>query len=360
MKKTFFFSFTSLLFLILNTHPSPAQIKTISGKNLTDEKMDQFIKTTMDSLKMPGLSVAVINNGKIVYHRALGVTDQHTGKRIDGNTLFEAASMSKPVFAYFVMKMTDKDVLDLDKPLYQYLPYPDIAQDERYKRITARMVLSHTSGFPNWRAMNEDKNLDIKFTPGTQFSYSGEGYDYLAKVIASLTNTTLKNLDGLFQKEVAVPLELKHFYFPGNEYLDTHLAHPHAGDSVTLIDESWDRTLLNAAGGLRTESVDYARFLIAVMNDQNLKKETARDMLKKQVQLPVDNMIRKYAGYTGWALGFAIKETPYGPIYLHAGNNHGFESGFILDKSQKTGYVFFTNCDKGNAFSQKLEALFLQ
>jgi CubicO group peptidase (beta-lactamase class C family) len=140
--------------------------------------MDRFLQHAMDSLGMPGLSIAIITNGKICYERALGVTNMSTGKKVDRNSIFEAASLSKPVFAFFVMKMVENGELDLDKPLYQYLPYADIAYDDRYKLITARMVLTHTSGLPNSRYYDKadtgmhikNGDLYLKFTPGTNFS----------------------------------------------------------------------------------------------------------------------------------------------------------------------------------------------
>src|SRR5690606_24148031 len=124
------------------------------------------------------------------------------------------------------MKLVENGILDLDTPLYKYLPLTEIS-DERHKLITAAMALSHTTGLPNWRYMSEGGQLDIKFTPGTQFEYSGEGYLYLSKVIAHLTGTTLQNLDSVFQKMICAPLGLKHFYFNNNDYLLSHIASPH-------------------------------------------------------------------------------------------------------------------------------------
>ena len=105
------------------------------------------------------------------------------------------ASFTKAVFAYLVMQLVEEGVIDLDKPVYKYLEkpmpdydkYKDLAGDDRYKLITARMLLAHTSGFPNWRWFNKDEKLDIKFTPGTKYSYSGEGINLLQFVIEIIT-----------------------------------------------------------------------------------------------------------------------------------------------------------------------------
>ena len=173
-------------------------IKTLNGNEITPAEMDEYLKNQMDSIGLPGLSIAIINEAKIIYHRTLGVTNVDTKEKVSQETLFDAGSMSKTPFAYLVMKMVERGILNLDRPLYTYLPYPDIAYDDRYKLITARMVLSHTSGFPNWRILNEDKKLDIKFTPGTQYLYSGEGFEYLANVVAHLKNIQKNDLQDLF------------------------------------------------------------------------------------------------------------------------------------------------------------------
>ena len=168
------------------------RIKTLSGNEITVADMDSYLKAQMDSMNIKGISIAIINDAKVVYHRSFGIANIYSLDTVNDQTIFEAASISKPIFAYFVMRMVEKGVLDLDTPLYQYLPYPAIEHDDCYMLITARMVLNHTTGFPNWRSNNffnqEDGKLFMDFTPGTKFSYSGEGYVYLAKVIACQEN----------------------------------------------------------------------------------------------------------------------------------------------------------------------------
>ncbi|WP_185974311.1 serine hydrolase domain-containing protein [Litoribacter populi] len=210
-------------------------IQTLSGEPISTTDLDQFLKNQMETLKIPGLSIAVINDAEVVYNNHLGVIRSDSDEKVSRTTLFEAAAMSKSLFAYFTMKMVEEGLLDLDTPLYKYMPYSDIEHDERYKLITARMALSHTTGFPNWRFFNEDGKLDIKFTPGTQFHYSGEGYEFLAKVIAHLKDRSLKNLDESFQQEVARPLGMKHSYFTKNDYVVAHKAYGHSGTEVEKI-----------------------------------------------------------------------------------------------------------------------------
>ena len=150
---------------LVNRSDTAAKFRLENGKYISFSRMDTFLKSKMDSIGIPGLSFALINDEQIIYHRTIGVTNIETNQPVSNLTIFDAASMTKTPFAFLVMRLAEKGILDFDKPLFTYLPHPDIAHDERYKLITARMVLSHASGFPNWRRFNEDKKL-MKFQIG--------------------------------------------------------------------------------------------------------------------------------------------------------------------------------------------------
>jgi hypothetical protein len=126
-----------------------------------------------------------------------------------------------------------------------------------------------------------------------------------------------------------------------NGYVAKHLARGYDGNK---IHEDIDFIKnFNSAGGLCTESISFANFLIAIMNDKGLKKESIDEMLKAQVQLPDDANERKNSGATEWSLGFARIPSIYGMNLSHGGNNWGFSSSFLMNKEQKFGYVFCTN-----------------
>lgn len=326
------------------------KIIAVSGKEISVADMDKFLSAQMDSMGLPGLSIAIINDSKIIYYRTLGVTNVDTKEKVSEETLFDAGSMSKTAFTYLVMKMAEKGILNLDQPLYTYLPYPDIAYDDRYKLITARMVLCHTSGFPNWRFLNEDKKLDIKFTPGTQFLYSGEGFEYLANVVAHLKNIPKNDLQYLFEKEVSSPLGMKYAYYTWNDYVSKHQASGHVDGKVS---GGWginaDNPDFAASYSLQTEAISYARFIIAMMQDKGLKKETYDEMFKSQIPIPSGTDSSSYC------LGIKIKPTRFGNEYMHDGYNLNFYSAFMFNKEQEFGYVFFTNCNKGLDFNKILE-----
>src|SRR5262245_12589079 len=139
-------------------------------------KLQADVPALMKEADIPGMSIVVIRNGKVAWHNNFGVKNTKTAQPVDDNTVFEAASLSKPVFAYAVLKLVEQGKIGLDVPLTKYLPTPYIDGDPRLEKITARIVLSHRTGFPNWRP---GSSLSIHFTPGERFSYSGEGFIYL-------------------------------------------------------------------------------------------------------------------------------------------------------------------------------------
>jgi CubicO group peptidase (beta-lactamase class C family) len=339
------------------------KIKTLGGKEITSAEMDGFLEAQMDSLGIPGMSVAIINDAEIVYHRALGLTNVETKEKVTDETLFDAGSMSKTPFAFLVMKMVEKGILNLDQPLYTYLPYPDIAYDDRYKLITARMVLCHTSGLVNWRFFNKDNKLDLKFTPGTSWGYSGEGYEYLANVVAHLNNVPKNGLQDLFEKEVGVPLRMQHAYYTWNDYVEKHRATGHVDGKVVI--SPWGTSAKNpnffAAFSLQSEAMSYANFLIAMIKEDGLKKALFDEMLKVQVVFPTYLLERDApkGDSSSWCLGIEKKHSEFGDEYLHGNNNWNFTGGFMFNQEQKFGYVFFTNCNKGMEFNKRLD-LFLK
>ena len=306
---------------------------------LNPDELDRFVQAYLDYFKIPGISVAVIKDSRVVYHRGFGVKNTATGEPVADDTVFEAASMTKPVFAYTVLRLVDRGVLDLDTPLYTYLPYEDIAHDDRYKLITARMVLTHRTGFPNWRS----GKLDIKFTPGTQVSYSGEGFVYLGKVVEHLTG---KKLVDLCREEVFAPLGIENASLVWNENVARLTATGHAGTSP-LSKGKPDQP--NMAASLHVDAGNYAKFLIAVLQGKGLSKGSAEEMLRAQVKIPDQQA-------ASWGLGIAIEETPVGTNYGHGGRNTGFTSRSVMYKDLGIGYVFLVNNDDASKMDNVLNA----
>jgi CubicO group peptidase (beta-lactamase class C family) len=168
---------------LAQANPSRGSSDSLPGKTLIAD-LEKQIPQLMEKAKVPGLSIAVVKDGKLFWRRGFGVKDNASKGPVDNDTVFEAASTSKPVFAYAVMKLCERGVISLDTPLTKYTSERFLEGDARLDLISARHVLSHTSGFPNFRSKTEP--LKIHFKPGEKWSYSGEGYSYLQSVVTHL------------------------------------------------------------------------------------------------------------------------------------------------------------------------------
>jgi CubicO group peptidase (beta-lactamase class C family) len=353
-----------LVFFFVTTLTSSGQtnktrIGTVSGKPIKVVELDSRITQIMDSIKMPGLSIAIINDSKIVYHNTFGVSNIQNQEPVTKETIFEAASLSKPLFAYFVMKMVEQRKLDLDEPIYPYLEpifQPGIIDSvsfEDYKTITPRMVLSHSTGIPNWV---KGEPIHIDFKPGTGFSYSGEAYQHLAAALGlKLGIGWGSELDTLFLTEVAHPLNMYNSFYTWNDKLEKHKAKGHEKGVVNL--EIHRDKKVGPGYSLHSEALDYSQFLIEMMEPKHLKQELIDEMLKEQNHFAPDNKLLEETGQTGWGLGFAQKPTPNGLMYLHTGNNHDFQAYAMFVPDKKYGIVMFTNSDNLFVFLKEIEKL---
>lgn len=351
------------LCLILKFYSSEAQSKVtmitgVDGSQITSSALDVKIDSLLNATNMAGLSIAIINNSKMVYHQTFGYANSQTKTSVDDETIFEGASLSKPIFAYFVLKMVEKGLLDLDKPLYEYLPHPGIAENslEDYKLITARMVLSHQTGFPNH---SNGKAIELAFKPGTDFMYSGEAFQYLAAIISMLNGVDFKDgLNTLFQKEVTQPLGMDHTTFIWDDYLEKHKAFGHNNEGMPTQNNpsfgGWSGKTFNAFSSLHSESKEYALFLIALLQKEGLKSDTFSNMFKEHIHFKDTNKLKEETVQTGWGLGMAQKSTKYGLMNLHTGNNHDFQSYMMILPEKEFGIVFFTNSNKAIPFIEGL------
>ena len=360
--KTIQSSITLLLLLfsgIVLGQQSNSTIKVPNGKQIATEKLHAYIQQTMDSLKLPGLSIAIINDDKIVYHDTFGVKNIETNAPVTKETIFEGASLSKPLFAYFLMKMAEKKALNLDEPIYPYLepifPKGSVVETslDNYKTLTPRIILSHGSGMPNWA---KGKPIEIAFTPGTDFSYSGEAYQHLGAAFALKHQLDWgKQLDSLFLQEVARPLGMDHTLYTWDTRYDQAVANGHINGEVNPNINRYKK--VGPGFSLHSDAEDYALFLIEMMHPKNITKETRDEMLKEHNHFTADNPLRQETGQTGWGLGFAQKLTPYGLMHLHTGNNQDFQAYAMFIPEQNYGFVMFANSNNLFPFLTKLEQL---
>jgi len=354
-RRTLFLIFLSLFLGACQTPSENPQVNTLFGTKISQVAIDDFIDGQMESLNMQAVSVAIINEGQVVYHRVKGYANKEEQLLADNKSIFEGAFISKSVFGFFAMTFVEEGLLDLDKPLYEYLPNPAIEYDERYKKITARIVLSHRSGFPNWRDDYPDKKLFIQFEPGTDYHYSGEGYQYLAEVLKHLLHTNWAGLEAEFQKRVAIPFHMKHTKFIKDGYIREHKVQPYdqRGNWIDKNANEWwssRDSVFVAPTTIHSEAIDFSKWMIAMMGEKGLTPKGFEELYKPHSEIATGFLRQDYT------LGFTkLSILDMAELYTHSGNNDGFSSYFAFDKDKKWGFVLFTNSSRlGDPLAQNL------
>lgn len=311
-----------------------SDIKTDNPPEKQLSNLENQIPQLMGKAAIPGVSVGVFKDGQTFWTRGFGLKNRRTRQPVNTNTVFAAASLSKPVFAYAVLKMSERGELNLDTPLTEYTDKPLIS-DSRLKLITARMVLSHTSGLPKF--IGEDP-ITISFQPGTKFSYSSEGYYYLQAVVERITGQPLNEF---MTRNVFAPLGMTSSSYVWKEQYEDLAANGHDRQGKPQPMSRPSRA--SAAGSLRTTASDYTKFLMAMMepgdkNNFRLSEQTLNLMLRPQIKLSQS---------LSWGLGWALEQTSMGDFFWHWGDIGIFKSFTLASRNLKTGIVILTNSQNG-------------
>ncbi len=317
--------------------------------------IDTLTPLLMRETHVPGVAVAIIRDRRIVWTGHYGVTNVGTGTPVTDSTMFEACSMSKPVLACLAMRLTERGLLDLDRPLAGTVRLPSLEGQPGADAITARMVLSHTSGLPNWRKGDDefDGPLPVMFPPGSRFGYSGEAIYYVQQVVEAITNAPL---DVYARRDLFGPAGFTHMDFTWSARTSAFIAAGHDAEGKLIGTTRYDHA--NAAYTLYTSAADYARFLIGLMSSQesgcgSLTPASASAMFSHQVSVPAREPIerpgRAKATTVYWGLGWGINVTAQGDIIHHSGaNRSGFRCFSQFNPSTGTGMVIMTNGINGS------------
>jgi CubicO group peptidase (beta-lactamase class C family) len=300
---------------------------------------ESYLPTLLARAGIPGASMAFINPRGVVWSKGFGVREAGQSELVDQHTVFSAASLGKPVFAYLVLKLADEGKIDLDKPLYQYVPYRAIEHDPRYRAMTARMVLSHQTGFPNWRS----GQLNLLFPPGRRFSYSGEGFVYLQGVVMTIMG---QEIEELAQAYVFKPLGMSRSSYRWQPAFATNHATPHnrlgQPTPLTRFAEA------NVAVTLQTTATDYGRFLVALLTGYGLKPATAQALFIPQVTPGQTLRDATHASANvRWGLGIGLWHEGGENGFWHWGDNGDFRCFAYVSRTRQEGLVFFTNSRNG-------------
>ncbi len=360
-----------------------------------------FIRSKMEEHRVPGAAVAMIKDGNVAWEQGFGFQNIDTGVPVDQHTLWQAASLSKPIFAYFVMQAIERDVIGLDDRLTDYTRVPGLSDNPWSDLITVRHVLMHTTGLPNWRPLEEELLLEPAYEPGTDTSYSGEAFHWLQRVIEDITG---QGLDVLMRDYLFDPAGLSDMSMLWEPERDEREVYGHGlndedelvvkdlqfirehGWRLQEVAERWGKPMrtwtvrdqdkaltemrphtherlkdrpswrwthpnyavINSPASLRTTVGDYARFACLMMPGREraswqITDQTREWMITPQLERPdVQN------GVLPRGIGWGLEKREGTASYYHWGSNSSTHISVIVgDPSDKSGIVVMTNAGSG-------------
>lgn len=371
----------SLLFIfifILFCSCSQNDIKHIDSSSITKEELTQRIQSLLEDAELTGLAVTIFNDNEIVYQKGFGYANYETKDTLTTDHIFYGASFSKAVFGYLIADLALDGIIDLDTPLQEYFDVPipelefekewrgfaNLAGDERYKDITARMCLNHTTGFPNWRWLDKyfdfDRDGKIKFLidPASRHLYSGEGMMLLQYAIENITG---KGLEELAKERVFDPLEMSMTSYVWQERFEDLYVNGHTSSHEVIPKDTEDEA--GAAGSMETTPKDYAKFFGHVLNKASQKSEITQLMFEPSIRI----RSKAQFGFQTWqdtdendkielsyGMGWGLLKSPYGIGAFKEGSDQGWEHYSIMFPEQKTGVIIMTNSDNAEGIFKEL------
>lgn len=368
----------TILMLLLGCTEKELQIERLDGSTISKSKLESKIQSLISDADVSGVSIAIFNDNEAAFQESFGYANYEKKDSLNNNTVFYGASFSKAIFGYLVAQLASDGIIDLDKALQEYLdkPLPDyefekewrgyknLKNDKRYELITARMCLTHSTGFPNWRWMTRDFDFfpegKIRFLidPGTRYSYSGEGISLLQFVVEKITN---KGLEELAQERIFSPLDMNMTSYVWQERFENQYCHGHTSQKEIIPKDIADES--NAAGSIETTLEDYSKFIKHILEQYELGSKSTELMLEKQVSIKS----KQQFGFKSWensnendnidlgyGLGWGLLNTPYGKGAFKEGHSDGFQHYSIIFPDKKMGIIILTNSDNGESIFKEL------
>jgi CubicO group peptidase (beta-lactamase class C family) len=358
----------TLLFFAGAAHAQ--QIERLDGSTITLQEIDSTVEEAMKGAHVTGVGVAIFHDARIRYLKAYGMRDTEKRLPLTPDSVMTAASLTKAAFATAVMQLVHQRIIDLDRPVYQYLAkplpdyekYQDLAGDLRYQQTTMRTLLDHSSGFPNWRWLTADKKLKIFFAPGSRFAYSGEGIALAQMVVESVTH---KPINELMSSYLFGPGRMTRTSMVWESRFEDDFANGYDEQGKSLGPER--RAIGDAAGSMQTTLRDYAGFVQAVLSGA-LPENTVRELMFSP-QIPIvskhefpslafEPTAENQAIRRSYGLSWGLYWTPYGRVFFKEGHDEGWRHYVAGFDGPKSGILIMTNSSNGeDIYSTLLETL---
>ncbi|RAK69424.1 serine hydrolase domain-containing protein [Hymenobacter edaphi] len=346
-----------LLWLLLLALPARAQLRVSPAATV----QLRLLLALTEHYRIPGLQLVYTAPDGRTTTLSQGVQCRGEQPAVDDHTVFQAASLSKPVFAYLVLRLVDRGVLDLDAPLARYgLPHKHPQNQLVAARITARMVLRHTSGLPHWAEYADHVTrwqqnvLTLKYPPDSLWHYSGEGYAYLQQVVEHLTG---KDLQQLAREEVFGPLGMADSSFGWDARFTGRLCAGHDSTGTPTLRRRFREP--SAAFSLVSTATDYSRFVRALAQGTGLRPATHQLLLTASGPAARCGPPGSAGAHLGWGLGVGLQESSRGRALWHWGDNVDFRNFFLVFADTGESVVFLTNSENGLRAAPPILNLFL-
>jgi CubicO group peptidase (beta-lactamase class C family) len=345
------------------------KITRLDGRNIPSAEIDSTVNRLIEAAHVTGAGVALFHDGKVVYLKTYGLRDVEKNMPLTPDSVMAAASLTKAAFATVIMRLVQRGTLDLDKPIEQYLgkplgdfaPYADLKDDPRTARLTLRILLSHTTGFANFRAFEDDHKLHIHYDPGTHYGYSGEGINLAQFVVEKVTG---RSATQLMQEELYSPLKMSRTSMIWLPRFESDFANGYDEYGRSLGPER--RRSPSAAGSMQTTPRDYATFLSALMRGEVLSTAARQKMLSQQIRIHSAHQFPSLNTETttaydpialSYGVGWGLYKSPYGPAFFKEGHDEGWRN-LALCFMNGDGILVMTNSSNGEGiFKPLVEAL---
>jgi CubicO group peptidase (beta-lactamase class C family) len=302
--------------------------------------LSESISLAWEAAQCPGAAIAYISDGQISIVN-IGTRDIATRQPITDRTVFDAASLTKPIISYAVLQLVDQGILDLDVPLSNFTT-SIISNNPLFSKITVRHILTHTSGLPN---LKENESIQVYFEPGTRYSYSSIGFMFLQKALEVLIN---ESLESTIRRMVFEPLCMTQSSLIWNDRFEKNIATPHENGERL---EKHRPLQPNASYSLQTTAADYGRFVAAVLQGIRLKPKTYDEWLRPAVNAPKESSSQLQDASAiiskeiAWGLGWGLE--PGCSTFFQWGKMNGIRAFVMGSKNLNSGIVLLTNGNTG-------------